>query len=567
MAGLAEPGRLIGGRYRLRARLGSGGMGRVWLASDESLRIDVAVKEVWLPATPGPDSEERLRRAEREARNAARLRDHPNVVAVHDVVVDDGVPWTVMQLVAGHTLEEHVEEYGPLSVAHAAIVAAALLDALEAAHAAGIVHRDVKPANVMLADDGKVLLTDFGIAIGDTDTALTAAGTFLGSVEYIAPERARGTEGLAASDLFSLGVTLFQAVEGFSPFHRETATGTLTAVILDEAPEPMRAGRLTPLVTGLLEKDPVKRLGIGEARRALTVRENPSGISETLVTPAATAPRGTTATPDRGATATPARRPGEADRAGSGSQGTDQRRRTTGPQPADRRRRPDAPQTGDRIRRPDAAQAAERSHRPDASQSGDRHHRADPAQSADRHRRERGPAIAEPRRPAGRTGTGSRVSTTGPGPGPGTGAGLVSKQPTAPKASPAPKIPRTPNPRGQSRPARRQGSRGVILAVLVAATIAGVLVAVLQRSSSFDVTSVHVGDFVRVDKADHIIGKVSQKAAADSADGRRVLAREDQRDPAICRQFHDAGHADVEVTSSVSFCLIHPNAQAAAPQQ
>ncbi|WP_194926636.1 serine/threonine-protein kinase [Catenulispora pinisilvae] len=566
MAGLAEPGRLIGGRYRLRARLGSGGMGRVWLASDESLRIDVAVKEVWLPATPGPDSEERLRRAEREARNAARLRDHPNVVAVHDVVVDDGVPWTVMQLVAGHTLEEHVEDYGPLSVAHAAIVAAALLDALEAAHAAGIVHRDVKPANVMLADDGKVLLTDFGIAIGTTDTALTAAGTFLGSVEYIAPERARGTEGLAASDLFSLGVTLFQAVEGFSPFHRETATGTLTAVILDEAPEPVRAGRLTPLITGLLEKDPVRRLGVGEARRSLAVRDNPSGISETVVTPAATAPRGTTVTPDRGPTATPARRPGEADRAGS--QGTDQRRRPTGPQPADRRRRPDAPQTGDRIRRPDAAQAADRSHRPDSPQTGDRHHRPDPTQAADRHRREHGPAIAEPRRPAGRTGTGSRVPAVGPGPGtgPGAGAGLVPKQPTVSKASPAPKIPRPPNARGQSRPARQRGSRGVILAVLVGATIAAVLVTVLQRSSSFDVTSVHVGDFVRVDKTNHIIGKVSQKAAAENADGRRVLAREDQRDPAICGQFHYDGHSDVEAEASVSFCLIHPNAQAAAPR-
>ena len=113
MAGQAEPGRLVGGRYRLLARLGSGGMGRVWRASDEALRIEVAVKEVWLPAAPGPDADERLRRAEREARNAARLRDHPNVVAVHDVVVEDGVPWTVMQLVAGHTLEEHVERVRP----------------------------------------------------------------------------------------------------------------------------------------------------------------------------------------------------------------------------------------------------------------------------------------------------------------------------------------------------------------------------------------------------------------------------------------------------------------------
>uniref|UniRef100_UPI0018922A10 serine/threonine-protein kinase n=1 Tax=Catenulispora rubra TaxID=280293 RepID=UPI0018922A10 len=364
MAGQAEPGRLIGGRYRLLARLGAGGMGRVWRASDEALRIEVAVKEVWLPATPGPDADERLRRAEREARNAARLRDHPNVVAVHDVVVEDGAPWTVMQLVAGHTLEEHVEEYGPLSVAHAALVAGALLDALEAAHAAGIVHRDVKPANVMLADDGHVLLTDFGIAIGTTDTALTAAGSFLGSVEYIAPERARGTEGLAVSDLFSLGVTLFQAVEGFSPFHRETATGTLTAVILDEAPPPVRAGRLTPLITGLLEKDPAARLGIAEARRALAAPEvvpvPPVAPVTTTVAPTnaptvvgrrpingsgatgqrrqtGTASRGhgtsSQATPPRAQGAMPPRRP-TADGTGTGkrpSQATDQRRRMQPP--------------------------------------------------------------------------------------------------------------------------------------------------------------------------------------------------------------------------------------------
>lgn len=257
---------MVGGRYRLMSKLGYGGFGRVWKARDEFLDVDVAIKEVWLPLTAS-DSEqsERLARAAREARNAARLRDHPNIVAVHDVVIEDGAPWTVMRLVDGHSLAERLDADGPLPWDDTERIAAALLKALSAAHAAGIVHRDVKPANVMLTDAGEVLLTDFGIALRQADTALTAPGSFIGSLEYIAPERARGTDGLAASDLFSLGVALYQAVEGVSPFRRGTDTGTLTAVLFDEPPPPRRAGPLTPLIARLLDKDPDQRITVPEA--------------------------------------------------------------------------------------------------------------------------------------------------------------------------------------------------------------------------------------------------------------------------------------------------------------
>ncbi|WP_149256940.1 serine/threonine-protein kinase [Actinomadura sp. K4S16] len=188
----ARAGRLLGGRYRLAESLGSGGFGQVWKANDETLGVPVAVKGMRLP--PGTDAEqgERLARAEREARNAARLRDHPNIVTVHDVVVDGGVPWIVMRLVTGRSLEQRLREEGPLQVEEAARVATSLLNALGAAHAAGILHRDVKPANVMLADNGGVLLTDFGIAVHQADTALTATGLIIGSSEYLAPERADG---------------------------------------------------------------------------------------------------------------------------------------------------------------------------------------------------------------------------------------------------------------------------------------------------------------------------------------------------------------------------------------
>ncbi|WP_406282029.1 serine/threonine-protein kinase [Embleya sp. NBC_00896] len=280
-----QSGRLVHGRYRLLELLGGGSFGRVWRARDEALDVDVAVKEVWLPQAMSPQEQaQRLLRAEREARNAARLPDHPNIVAVHDVVMDDDAPWIVMRLVDGLSLEERVREHGPLSMAETAAVASDLLGALGAAHDAEVVHRDVKPANVMLAVDGTVLLTDFGIAVHQADGALTAPGAFVGSVEYVAPERARGVEGRAAGDLFSLGVTLYQAVEGSSPFRRSTPAGTLAAVLLEEAPPPRHAGPLAPLLAGLMAKDPAERLTIPQARSLLRTSQR-RGQEPTAVRP------------------------------------------------------------------------------------------------------------------------------------------------------------------------------------------------------------------------------------------------------------------------------------------
>ncbi|MEU0568222.1 serine/threonine-protein kinase [Nonomuraea sp. NPDC005983] len=262
----ARAGHVVGGRYRLVAELGSGGFGRVWQARDETLDVDVAVKELrLLPGMSQAEQADRLARATREARNAARLRKHENIVAIHDVVVEGGLPWIVMELIDGCSLDEHIKAHGPLPVDRAANVAVALLTAIGAAHQEGIVHRDIKPANVMLATNGKVLLTDFGIAVHNTDTTLTATGMFVGSPEYMAPERLHGTDGLPTSDLFSLGATLYQAVEGVSPFRRHTQPATLTAVLLEEAPAPQRAGRLTQLITRLLDKDPDQRPTAAEA--------------------------------------------------------------------------------------------------------------------------------------------------------------------------------------------------------------------------------------------------------------------------------------------------------------
>ncbi|MEU8515861.1 serine/threonine-protein kinase [Kitasatospora sp. NPDC048722] len=264
-------GRLVGGRYRLVRRLGAGGFGSVWQAHDEVLGVDVAVKEVQLPpAASAGEHDERLVRAQREARHAARLRDHPNVVGVHDVVVDGGLPWTVMQLIVGRSLEDRIVRDGPLPATEAARVAQAVLAALAAAHEAGIVHRDVKPANIMLADDGGVLLADFGIAVQQDQTALTASGMFIGSVDYLAPERAHGSPAAAAGDLFSLGATLYQAVEGRMPFRRDTPAATLAALLFETAPPMALAGPLAPLINGLLAKAPDDRLTGAQAAAMVT---------------------------------------------------------------------------------------------------------------------------------------------------------------------------------------------------------------------------------------------------------------------------------------------------------
>ncbi|MEV6260678.1 serine/threonine-protein kinase [Streptomyces sp. NPDC051784] len=271
-----ESQRIIADRYRLVHPIAAGGFGRVWKAHDEVLRADVVVKEVVLPVAADPDEQaRRLRYAEREARNAARLRHHPSVVSVYDVVTEDGRPWIVMELIDGSSLEQRLNSDGPFSETRTAEIADTLLKALDAAHSAEIVHRDIKPANVMLTADGRVLLTDFGIATHEVDTRITTDGAVIGSLEYMAPERLNGVSGTPASDLFSLGVTLYRIVEGVSPFLRNSPTATLAAVVMEDPPPMRRAGKLTALVEALLAKDPHARPTTTEARALLRAPHAP----------------------------------------------------------------------------------------------------------------------------------------------------------------------------------------------------------------------------------------------------------------------------------------------------
>ncbi|GAA4983048.1 tRNA A-37 threonylcarbamoyl transferase component Bud32 [Nonomuraea thailandensis] len=272
---------LLAGRYRLLAQLGQGGMGTVWRAMDELLRQEVAIKEVRLP----PDLDEAARaelteRTLREARAAAALRDHPSIVTVHDVVLDDGRPWIVMELVRGRSLDRAVRDEGPLPPARVAGIGLRMIEALSAAHATGILHRDVKPANVMLTDDGRVLLTDFGIATIAGDVALTQTGLLSGSPGYIAPERLRGETDGPPADLWSLGATLFTAVEGGAPFARHNEAAVLAAVLMQE-PAPFRlAGPLGPALAAILEKDPARRCSPEQATAwlaAIAQGDHPTG--------------------------------------------------------------------------------------------------------------------------------------------------------------------------------------------------------------------------------------------------------------------------------------------------
>ncbi|MEV3930891.1 MULTISPECIES: serine/threonine-protein kinase [unclassified Streptomyces] len=271
MSEVPDTGRVIADRYRLLDPLGEGGTGIVWRARDEVLGLEVAVKEVRAPAGLPAAGVERLHaRLEREARSAARV-SHRNAVAVHDVVLRDSRPWIVMELVRGLTLSEVLDADGPLSPRRAARIGAEVLAALRGAHAAGVLHRDVKPGNVLLANDGRVMLTDFGITTAEESAALTPAGEPIGSPEYLAPERALGRAPGPESDLWSLGVLLYAATEGRSPFRRDSPSDTLRAVTDDEPPAPRRAGALAPVVEELLRKEPAERLTAGEAERRLRI--------------------------------------------------------------------------------------------------------------------------------------------------------------------------------------------------------------------------------------------------------------------------------------------------------
>ncbi|GAA4577612.1 serine/threonine-protein kinase [Planotetraspora kaengkrachanensis] len=282
MAESQSGGRLVAGRYRLIEPLGSGGMGTVWRAADRVLGREVAVKELRGPAElAGPEREAFTLRTFREARAAGRL-NHPGVVAVYDIFEYGGHPWIVMQLVRSRTLGSLVQEEGPLPPRRVAGIGVQILAGLRAAHAAGVLHRDVKPDNVLITDEGRAVLTDFGIATLEDDSPVTRTGTLIGTPAFIAPERAAGGSAERASDLWSLGVTMFLAVEGRSPFQRGHALATLAAVVYDQHGPLVRAGPLAPVIDGLLAKDPAGRLDGAEADswlRAIAESESPERSS------------------------------------------------------------------------------------------------------------------------------------------------------------------------------------------------------------------------------------------------------------------------------------------------
>ncbi|MEC3954490.1 serine/threonine-protein kinase [Nocardia sp. CDC153] len=300
---------MVDGRFELLEPLGSGGMGTVWRAYDIALHREVALKEVRAEGDTGSaqgdtgSAEQQRERVLREARALARIT-HPNVVAIHHIVDTPAEkhPWIVMELVAGGSLADKLAE-GPMPPAHAAWVGRGILAGLRAAHAVGVLHRDVKPPNVLLRTDGSPVLTDFGIAAVNDLTGLTSTGSVVGSLPYVAPERLQGHEGNPASDLWSLGLVLFAAVEGYQPMRRDTDVATLAAVLMGSVPPPRQAGPLTPVLNALLVPNPGHRPPADQVDRMLAqvTGENPaeppafhqlSGPNRTV-----TAPREFLATP------------------------------------------------------------------------------------------------------------------------------------------------------------------------------------------------------------------------------------------------------------------------------
>jgi serine/threonine protein kinase len=280
-----DTGHVVAGRYHLTSSLGNGGMGTVWLAEDDILSRRVAVKEVSPPAEMTEREREMLReRTLREARTAARL-SHPNVVTIYDVVEDDGRPWIVMELIPSRSLRDLVAADGPLTAQQAAGVGLQILAALRAAHALGIMHRDVKPGNVLVDAGGRAVLADFGIARTQDSPALTTSGVLVGSPSYIAPERARGEPGGPESDLWSLGATLYALVEGRPAYDRAGALATLMAVVNEDPDPPSRAGALWPVIRGLLDHVPSRRPSPDEAKRMLREIADTASGSQTAPFP------------------------------------------------------------------------------------------------------------------------------------------------------------------------------------------------------------------------------------------------------------------------------------------
>ncbi|MER5225135.1 serine/threonine-protein kinase [Streptomyces flaveus] len=261
--------RLLAGRYRLGEVLGRGGMGTVWRAKDETLGRTVAVKELRFPSSIDEDEKRRLiTRTLREAKAIARIRNN-GAVTVYDVVDEDNRPWIVMELIEGKSLAEAIREDGVLTPKRAAEVGLAVLDVLRAAHREGILHRDVKPSNVLISEDDRVVLTDFGIAQVEGDPSITSTGMLVGAPSYISPERARGHKPGPAADLWSLGGLLYASVEGVPPYDKGSAIATLTAVMTEPLEQPANAGPLEKVISGLLVKDPEQRLDEAGARAML----------------------------------------------------------------------------------------------------------------------------------------------------------------------------------------------------------------------------------------------------------------------------------------------------------
>src|SRR6201994_2453564 len=270
MHAMAGTGRVIAGRYRLKEPIGRGAMGTVWRGWDEILDREIAVKEVRISdSLPEEERAKAYQRTHREARTAARL-SHPGLVTVFDVAEEDGVPWIVMELVNARSLDQIIAQDGPLSPPRAAEAGRQLLSALATAHAAGVLHRDVKPSNVLLSDAGRAVLTDFGIATFQGDPRLTQTGMVMGSPGFTAPERIQGNSATPASDLWSLGATLYAAVEGHGPFDQAGgAITTMSAIINNEPPTAPVAAGLGRVIDALLRRNPADRPDAATAARML----------------------------------------------------------------------------------------------------------------------------------------------------------------------------------------------------------------------------------------------------------------------------------------------------------
>jgi WD40 repeat protein len=284
-----DVGSVVLGRYRLLEVLGEGGMGAVWRAHDERMRRDVALKQLKLPqALKAGEREHLVARMEREARSVGMLK-HPSVITVYDQFHDDGLPWIVMELVRGRSLADAISEDGPLDEAEAARIGAQIADALAVAHEAGIVHRDIKPANILL-EGPRVVVSDFGLAVVPGETTLTATGALLGTPAYLSPEQVNDREATAASDMWSLGATLYAAVEGRPAFTGGSMAALLLAIARGDPAPVQRARRLAPVLRDLLRRDPRHRPTARAAATTLAALAGQAGAAPAVTRPARPVP-------------------------------------------------------------------------------------------------------------------------------------------------------------------------------------------------------------------------------------------------------------------------------------